>query len=97
MRILMTTPYFSPSLGGMETVAESLASEFVAMGHEVVVATSTHEDDGAVRPFRILRAPSALSLVRESLRAFAIVATTHRYFPSHVDTTQRARCAVGQS
>lgn len=73
MRILMTTPYFSPSLGGMETVAESLASEFVAMGHEVVVATSTQEDDGAVRPFRILRAPSTLSLVRESLRADAVL------------------------
>lgn len=73
MRILMTTPYFSPSLGGMETVAECLANEFVALGHEVVVATSTAEDDGVQRPFTVLRAPGLLTLVKESLRADAVL------------------------
>ena len=73
MRILMTTPYFSPSLGGMETVAECLANEFVALGHEVVVATSTAEDDGIQRPFTVLRAPSLLALIQESLRADAVL------------------------
>lgn len=73
MRILMTTPYFSPSLGGMETVAECLANEFVALGHEVVVATSTRGDDGLERPYRVLRTPSILVLVRETLRADAVL------------------------
>ena len=73
MRLLMTTPYFSPSLGGMETVAECLANEFVALGHEVVVATSTAEDDGIQRPFTVLRAPSLLTLIKESLRADAVL------------------------
>lgn len=73
MRILMTTPYFSPSLGGIETVAECLANEFVALGHEVVVATSTRDDDGLERSYRVLRAPSILALVRETLRADAIL------------------------
>ncbi len=73
MRILMTTAYFSPSLGGMETVAECLANEFVALGHEVVVATSTAEDDGIQRPFTVLRAPSLLALIQESLRADAVL------------------------
>ncbi len=73
MRILMTTPYFSPSLGGMETVAECLANEFVALGHEVVVATSTVEDDGIQRPYTVLRAPSLLTLIKESLRADAVL------------------------
>ncbi len=69
----MTTAYFSPSLGGMETVAECLANEFVALGHEVVVATSTAEDDGIQRPFTVLRAPSLLALIQESLRADAVL------------------------
>ena len=73
MRLLMTTPYFSPSLGGMETVAECLANEFVALGHEVVLATSTAEDDGIQRPFTVLRAPSLLTLIQESLRADAVL------------------------
>ena len=73
MRILMTTPYFSPSLGGMETVAECLANEFVALGHEVLVATSTAEDDGVQRQFTVLRAPSLLTLIKESLRADAVL------------------------
>ncbi len=73
MRILMTTPYFSPSLGGMETVAECLANEFVGLGHDVVVATSTAEDDGIQRPFTVLRAPSLLTLIKESLRADAVL------------------------
>jgi glycogen(starch) synthase len=73
VRILMTTPYFSPSLGGMETVAECLANEFIALGHEVVVATSTAEDDGIQRPFTVLRAPSLLTLIKESLRADAVL------------------------
>ena len=73
MRILMTTPYLSPSLGGMETVAECLANEFVGLGHDVVVATSTAEDDGIQRPFTVLRAPSLLTLIKESLRADAVL------------------------
>lgn len=73
MRILITTPCFPPSLGGMETVAECLANEFVTLGHEPIVATSTAEEDGVNRAFRVLRAPSLITLVQESLRADAVL------------------------
>lgn len=73
MRLLITTPYFSPSLGGMETVAECLATEFVTLGHEVTVATATIEDDGRAHPFSVLRSPNLVTLVKESLRADAIL------------------------
>jgi len=73
VRILMTTPCFSPSLGGMETVAECLANEFAALGHEVTVVTSTAEDDGIERRFRVLRRPTLLTLIKESVRADSVL------------------------
>lgn len=41
MRILLCSHFFSPSVGGTETVARLLAEEFSAMGHEVTVITQT--------------------------------------------------------
>lgn len=41
MRILFSSYAFRPALGGIETVSEILAGEFVAAGHEVELITET--------------------------------------------------------
>ncbi len=61
MKILLTTLYFHPSIGGIETVSMLLAREFVAAGHSVKVATTTPataaNGDNAYG-FEVLRQPS---------------------------------------
>lgn len=41
MNILMTSVFFYPHIGGIETVTEYLADEFVRLGHDVTVVTTT--------------------------------------------------------
>ncbi len=43
MRILQVTPYYPPHAGGVEFYVEALSQEFVAMGHEVTIATMPDE------------------------------------------------------
>lgn len=65
MKILFTSYFFSPSLGGIETVSALLAPEFVRRGHEVVLVTKTREDDHiSSRPYQVVRAPGPLELIR---------------------------------
>jgi glycogen(starch) synthase len=63
LKILFTSYLFSPSLGGIETVSSLLASEFVRHGHEVVLVTTTREDDHVSRPYTVVRAPGAGELI----------------------------------
>jgi glycosyltransferase involved in cell wall biosynthesis len=66
MRICLIAHAFAPSLGGIETVAETLARGFAAHGHDVTVATRTaadaHIDERM--PFTVRRGPSPLELLR---------------------------------
>jgi glycosyltransferase involved in cell wall biosynthesis len=64
MKILFSSHFFHPSIGGIEEVSRLLAREFVAAGHEVRLVTQTAADDGATFPFSIYRRPSPLGLVR---------------------------------
>jgi glycogen(starch) synthase len=57
VKILFSSYVFSPSVGGIETVAALLAPEFVRAGHEVVLVTLTGEDDGKSWPFEVHRHP----------------------------------------
>ena len=57
MKILMSSYVFSPSVGGIETVSELLAPEFVRAGHELVLITRTRMDDGVKRPYEVVRCP----------------------------------------
>lgn len=43
MKILMTSVFFYPHIGGIETVTEYLADEFTRLGHSVIVVTNTKE------------------------------------------------------
>ncbi len=54
----MTSEFFYPHIGGIETVTEYLADEFSIMGHEVKIVTTTTENGEKSFPYEILRAPS---------------------------------------
>ncbi|MEN3369407.1 MAG: hypothetical protein V7609_1550 [Verrucomicrobiota bacterium] len=63
MKILLGSHHFFPSTGGIETVSDLLAREFVALGNEVRVITQT-DGEGAF-PFSVVRRPGALELLRQ--------------------------------
>jgi glycogen(starch) synthase len=61
LKILLGSHFFSPSTGGIETVTDLLAREFVARGHEVRVVT---QSAGAGSfPFEVVRRPSMIRLL----------------------------------
>ncbi|HEX4956217.1 MAG TPA: glycosyltransferase [Thermoanaerobaculia bacterium] len=70
MKILLSSPAFAPSVGGLETVVALLAEGFAARGHDVVVVTATPA--GAADPTeageaRVVRRPSARERLRWAL------------------------------
>jgi len=64
MKILISSHFFHPSVGGIEEVSYALAHEFVASGHEVKVITQTTEDSDAKFPFEVQRQPGVGGLLR---------------------------------
>ena len=62
MKILLGSHHFFPSTGGIETVSEILAREFIALGHEVRVVTQT-EGNGSF-DFPVIRRPRPAELLR---------------------------------
>ncbi len=68
MKILIGSPAFPPSLGGLERFVEQLASGLAERGDEVTVMTSTPSPAPDRYPFRVVRCPgprAKLRLVRE--------------------------------
>jgi glycogen synthase len=64
MRILISSHFFHPSVGGIEQVGLVLANEFSLAGHEVRVVTTTSESDIDVFPFEIIRRPPVSRLLK---------------------------------
>lgn len=66
MKLLLWSCSFHPSIGGIETVTGILAREFVTAGHEVTVITRTvaGPEDPTQFPFKVVRKPSTLRLLR---------------------------------
>lgn len=62
MNILMTSVFFYPHIGGIETVTEYLAEEFTRKGHTVTVVTATAEQGEKEFPFKVLRRPTTSQL-----------------------------------
>ena len=58
MNILMTSEFFYPHIGGLESITESLADEFTRMGHNVKIVTSTTEIGDKIFPYDVIRNPS---------------------------------------
>ncbi len=63
MKILLCSHLFHPSVGGTEEVGLILAREFVAVGHQVKVATATAGDGQDAFPFEIERRPGPFRLL----------------------------------
>ncbi|MBW4620825.1 MAG: glycosyltransferase family 4 protein [Cyanosarcina radialis HA8281-LM2] len=55
MKILIYSPLFYPSIGGLQNVVSVLASEFVRQGHEVKVVCQVPDPEAKVFPFEVLR------------------------------------------
>jgi glycogen synthase len=69
MRILLSSHFFHPSVGGIEQVSLALATQFARAGHTVKVITTTPQSDGSNFQFDVVRRPSMprlLELVRWS-------------------------------
>ena len=69
MKILLSSHAFYPNLGGLESVSEVLADEWVRRGHEVRVVTQTPGADKPEWGFEVVRQPCAgelMNLVRWS-------------------------------
>src|ERR1043165_1619720 len=60
----MSSHYFYPSIGGIETVSTILAHDFASLGHDLTVVTTTAENGPATFPFKVVRRPSAAELMR---------------------------------
>ena len=63
MKLLLSSHFFFPQVGGTETVGRILAEEFAAAGHEVKVVTQTLEPGSQQFPFEILRRPTPSELM----------------------------------
>ena len=55
MKIFFYTTVFTPKVGGIEMIVETLCKQFVALGHEVALATET--PGIAKMPFAVSRRP----------------------------------------
>ncbi len=64
MKILLSSHFFHPSVGGIEEVSLVLATQFVLAGHEVKVVTGTATEDGDRFPFEVIRRPNFAQLLR---------------------------------
>jgi glycogen synthase len=58
MKILIYSPLFYPSIGGLETITSILAHEFTCLGHEVRLISETPSTDSKEFSFEIIRQPS---------------------------------------
>lgn len=64
-KILFLCDRFYPDIGGIETVSQTLASEFAADGHEVHLVTWTPDAKERSFTFNVLRRPTISQLLRE--------------------------------
>lgn len=62
MKILLYCYAFSPSIGGIETLTETLARNIVKLGYECTVVTETLSEENLNFPFNIIRSPSLKNL-----------------------------------
>jgi glycogen synthase len=64
LKILFSSYFFDPSVGGIETVSKILAEEFAAAGHEVHVITESPGEAIVGAKYRLTRRPSIVDLIK---------------------------------
>jgi len=64
VKILLSSYAFFPNIGGIESVSELLAAEFVRLGHEVRIVTQTPGEDRPEWGFQVLRKPGPRALLQ---------------------------------
>jgi glycogen(starch) synthase len=64
MKILIYSPLFYPSVGGLETIVSILADEFVRQGHEVKLVCCTEADDEVSFSFDVYRRMGARQFLK---------------------------------
>ena len=64
MNVLLCSVPFSPSVGGIESVAALLAEGLPALGHRVVLLTRTPAAQPDRLPYRVVRQPGARALLQ---------------------------------
>jgi glycosyltransferase involved in cell wall biosynthesis len=64
VKVLLYSPAFLPQIGGLELNVANLAEGLVASGYEVVVITSTPAGEEDLVPYRVVRRPGPLALLR---------------------------------
>lgn len=64
MKILIYSPVFYPSIGGLEMIVLILANQFVLHGHEVKVACNTKDIGNKSFDFEVIRYPKPQNLLK---------------------------------
>lgn len=64
MKIIIYSPAFYPSIGGIETVISILAHNFLHQGHQVKLISQTPATDQKVFPFEVIRQPNPIKLLQ---------------------------------
>lgn len=64
MKILIYSPFFYPSIGGLETVVSILAHEFFYLGNEVKLISQFPSEVQDQFPFEVIRQPSLQKTLR---------------------------------
>lgn len=63
MKILIYSPLFYPSVGGIESIISTLAHEFTSLKHEVKLVSLTNDPEGKQFPFEVIRKPKPQKLL----------------------------------
>ncbi|MEH2250263.1 glycosyltransferase family 4 protein [Nostoc sp.] len=64
MKILIYSPLFYPSIGGLETIISTSAYEFTHQGHEVKLISQTPATDSKKFPFEVIRQPKIRQVLK---------------------------------
>jgi len=67
LKILLLSHSFYPAIGGIESISEMLAEEFIAAGHEVRLITRTKFDQQEIFSYQIIRDPGFFTIVKSIL------------------------------
>ena len=65
LKILLLSHSFYPDIGGIESISEMLATEFVNAGHEVRLLTWSQSKEVKLFPYPVIRQPGKIALFRE--------------------------------